>query len=81
MQAGRVGVMHLLIARGPQHVTEVAVEVLNVTLTFELELVLAKPQNAHDAIVEVFRSLQIGHCDVDVVDSDDFGHEIPRRIC
>jgi hypothetical protein len=64
-----------LRARWAKHIAKVAIEVLNMRLTAQLEFVLAKTQCVQQyPVIEYFRARQIGNCDVDVVDSSHFGH-------
>jgi hypothetical protein len=77
VQPRRIGVVWYRTARGPQHVPEVAIEVLHVRLAVEREGVLAKAQRAeHHAVVERFRPRHVGHGDVDVVDPGDVSHGV-----
>ena len=52
-----------------------AVEVLDVRIAAQSEFVFSEAQSLQqDAVVESLRALKIGHCDVDMVDSNNFGH-------
>lgn len=56
-----------------------AVEILNVRIAVQSELVLAKAQSLEqNAVVESLRAFEIGDCDIDVVDSNNFGHGTTR---
>src|ERR1039457_5543370 len=58
-----------------KHIAEVAIEVLNMRLSAQLEFVLAKTRCVQQyPVIEYFRARQIGSCDVDMVDSSHFGH-------
>lgn len=51
------------------------VEVLDVRITTQDEFVLSEAKRLkQDAIIEKLRVLKVRHCDVDMVDSDDFSH-------
>src|SRR5437773_7523328 len=49
-----------------------AIVVLNVAVTFVGETVLQEAEHRHDSVVERFRTREIRHGDVNVVDADDF---------
>jgi hypothetical protein len=59
----------------------VAVEVLNVRITAETELVLAKAQGLQEnTVVEELRTLKIRDRDIDMVDSNYFGHGMALTV-
>ena len=52
-----------------------AVEILNVWIAAQRELVLAKAQSfQQDPVIENLRALKIGDCDIDMVNSNNFGY-------
>ena len=75
VQPRSIGVVCSLGTRRAKDITKVAVEVLNVRIAAQSELILAETQSLkHDAVVEILRALKIGDCDIDMVDSNNFGH-------
>src|SRR5882724_4281764 len=58
-----------------------AIVVLNVSVTFIGETVLQEAEHWHDSVVEGFRTRQVRHGDVNVVDADHFEvHASPVRL-
>lgn len=75
MKAGRIGVVPVGIARRTKNITEMTIEVLDVWITAQSEFVLSETKHLkQDVIVERLRALEIGHSDVDMVNSGDFSH-------
>lgn len=73
--------MHSFGTRRAKDITKVAVEVLNVRIAAQSEFILAKAQSLqHDAVVENLRALKVGDCDIDMVDSSDFGHGMALTV-
>jgi len=79
VQPRGIGVVCGLGTRRPKDITKMAVEILNVRIAAQSELVLAKAQSLQqDPIVENLRALKKGDCDIDMVDSNNFGHGMAR---
>ena len=73
--------MHSFGTRRAKDITKVAVEVLNVRIAAQSEFIFAKAQSLqHDAVVENLRALKIGDCDIDMVDSNNFGHGMALTV-
>lgn len=77
MKPWSIGVVPVGIARRAENIAEVAIEVLDVRITTQGEFILSEGKCLNqDTIVERLRALKIRHCDVDMVDSDDFSHGV-----
>ena len=75
MKPRSVGVVLLGIAGWTKNVAEMTIEVLDVRIAAQGEIVLSETKRfKQDVIVEGLRALKIRHCDVDMVDSNNFGH-------
>ncbi len=73
--------MRSLGTRRAKNITKVAVEVLNVRIVAQSEFVFAKAQSLqHDAVVENLRAHKIGDCNIDMVDSNNFGHGLALTV-
>ena len=75
MKPRSVGVVLFGIAGWTKNVAEMTIEVLDVRIAAQGEIVLSETKRfKQDVIVEGLRALKIRHCDVDMVDSNNFGH-------
>src|SRR6266850_7252693 len=75
MESRRIRVMRNPASGRPQHETEVPVEVLNVRVATDSERVLPEAEGGHCLVIERLGTVEVAHGDMDVVYSDDFGHE------
>ena len=81
MEPWDVGVVTVGIARRTKNITEMTIEVLDVRIATQGKFVLSETKRfKQDVIVERLRALKIRHCDVDVVDSNNFGHGVKMRM-
>lgn len=76
MQSGCIGIMIAAAARWAQNVAEMTVVILDMIVTTDLETALAKAERGKHPVVERFRQNQVGYCQVDMVNSNDFRHTV-----
>ena len=62
-------------ARRSQNVAEMAIVIIHVLLASELESAFFEAKNPHDSIVKFLGLVQIGHRNVNMIDSDDVRHD------
>ena len=74
MQSRSIGIMTGLGARRTKHEAEMAIEVMDVRLIADQKWPFAKAKCIHHRVVEGFRAFNVGNCEVDVINADDFWH-------
>ena len=60
------------VTRRPEDKTKVAIVILDVFVSLVDEFVFAKAEHGHDGIIKFLGTTEIRHCNVDMIDSNDF---------
>ena len=64
-----------------KNITKMTIEILDVRIATQGEFILSEAKRLkQDVIVEKLGALKIRHCDVDMVDSNYFGHGVAIRM-
>ena len=74
MQTRCVGIVWRLRPCVAQHITEVAIVVLDMVLAVNRKLVLFEAEHSQHCVVKLLRNDQVRHRNINMVDTDNFGH-------